>query len=268
MADAEYLVSVLDSARTEFGPEALKRIEGPIRAAAGLEPPAPTGDPLRYPEGIYIPGLKSAAWHSRDWMPDVAILPVPGGVLPMLEGLDRVDWASLEHAYGPADDVPGQLRALLSSDRRVRENALHELFGNIWHQGTVYPASAAAVPFLYELLTAPGVPDRTGIALLLASIAGGAGYMEVHGDGDDDERAREAAEVAAVRRAVSAGLRHLLPYLTDGEPEMRMSIAEALGNYPEHAEWSLPAVEAALETETEDEVLEALGQSRDRLGGA
>lgn len=74
MTDEEYLISVLDSARAEFGPEAIRRVEGPIRAAAGLEPPAPTGDPLRYPEGIYIPGLKSAAWHSRDWMPDVAIL--------------------------------------------------------------------------------------------------------------------------------------------------------------------------------------------------
>lgn len=73
----------------------------------------------------------------------------------MLEDLDGVDWASLEHAYGEAADVPDLLRALLSTDSEVREEAVYELFGNIWHQGTVYPASAAAVPFLYELLTAP-----------------------------------------------------------------------------------------------------------------
>src|SRR5262245_59533068 len=98
----------------------------------------------------------------------------------MLDGLEAVDWASLRHAYGEATDVPGLLRALLSSDPKVREETIYELFGNIWHQGTVYPASAAAVPFLYELLTAPEVQDKPAIAHLLASIAEGVGYLEVH----------------------------------------------------------------------------------------
>jgi hypothetical protein len=31
----------------------------------------------------------------------------------MLEGLDTIDW-SLTHAHGPATDVPGLLRPLLS----------------------------------------------------------------------------------------------------------------------------------------------------------
>ena len=33
----------------------------------------------------------------------------------MLEGLSNVDWAKLEHAYGPAEDVPDLIRALDSS---------------------------------------------------------------------------------------------------------------------------------------------------------
>jgi hypothetical protein len=28
----------------------------------------------------------------------------------MLEGLDAMDWSKLRHSYGPAIDVPGQLR--------------------------------------------------------------------------------------------------------------------------------------------------------------
>jgi hypothetical protein len=60
----------------------------------------------------------------------------------MLEGLERVDWARLQHAYGPATDVPGLLRALTVVDRDTREQTLHELFGNIYHQGTVYSAWA------------------------------------------------------------------------------------------------------------------------------
>lgn len=200
----------------------------------------------------------------------------------MLEGLDSVDWASLRHAYGEATNVPRLLRSLLSTDPRVRQEALDELFSNICHQGTVYPASAAAVPFLYELLTAPDVQDKSSIAYLLASIADGVGYLEVHaadGFGElmfrkilaekgktlEGELEREAAEISAVRCAAAAGLRHLLPYLNDAEPEVRRSVAVALGNYPEHVGWSLPAIDAALASEPDEEVREALAESKARL---
>jgi len=199
----------------------------------------------------------------------------------MLDGLDAVDWSSLTHAYGEATDVPGLLRALLSPDPKVREKTIYELFGNIWHQGTVYPASAAALPFLYELLVAPEVQDKSSIAHLIASIAEGVGYLEVHAVGDfgeptwrkilgeqgktlEGELAREAAEISAVHRAASAGLRHLLPYLSDPEPEVRRSVASALGNYPEHEVWSLPAIDAALASETDEYVREALANSKAR----
>ncbi len=84
----------------------------------------------------------------------------------MLDGLDLIDWGSLSHAYGEASDVPEILRSLLSPD--AAEDAAYELYGNIWHQGTVYSATAAAVPFLYELLAQPAVKGRSGIAHLLA----------------------------------------------------------------------------------------------------
>ena len=41
----------------------------------------------------------------------------------MLEGLDHVPWERLEHAYGPASDVPAQIRALASPDPGVRDQA-------------------------------------------------------------------------------------------------------------------------------------------------
>ena len=40
-----------------------------------------TGEELRYPDGLYIPGLKSGAWHTRDWMPDTAILEAAAPVM-------------------------------------------------------------------------------------------------------------------------------------------------------------------------------------------
>ena len=200
----------------------------------------------------------------------------------MLDGLHAINWGVLRHAYGDASDVPELLQALLSADPVVRGEAIHELFGNIWHQGTVYSASAAAVPFLYELLAAPEARDKPMIACLLASIAGGGGYLEVHAVGDFGERswrkileeqgkslegelALEAAEIDAVRRAASAGLPHLLPYLRDDEAEVRRSVADALGNHPEHAAVSLPALELAAASEMDEEVREAVQESLARL---
>lgn len=80
----------------------------------------------------------------------------------------------------------------------------------------------------------------------------------------EGEMAREAAEIDAVHRAASAGLRHLLPYLSDPDAEVRQAVASALGNYPEHAFWAQPAIEAALALEQDEDVCEALAQSKAR----
>ena len=75
----------------------------------------------------------------------------------MLEGLDEVSWADLSHAYGSADDVPVLLRRAGSGGDEARA-AIGDLYGKVFHQGTVYPATVAAVPFLVEL--AGSAPDR------------------------------------------------------------------------------------------------------------
>jgi hypothetical protein len=97
-----------------------------------------------------------------------------------LEGLDRIPWAKLTHAYGSAEDVPEQLRALRPASPDIDEPPLYQLFGNIYHQGTVSEATSYAVPFLIELAADPETPDRIGILELLASIADGSSYHAVH----------------------------------------------------------------------------------------
>lgn len=94
-----------------------------------------------------------------------------------LVGLDDVGWADLSHAYGAASDVPDLLRDLASDDPERRKSSLWELYGNIWHQGTVYEATAHAVPFLVRIATTAGVPDRARILELLAAISSGSGYV-------------------------------------------------------------------------------------------
>ncbi|HEV7933469.1 MAG TPA: hypothetical protein VGP70_14320 [Actinomadura sp.] len=73
----------------------------------------------------------------------------------VLAGLDEIHWAELEHAYGPAEDVPGLLRALRSESSDERERAVYELYGNIFHQGSRYQASAHAECRAYAGLDAP-----------------------------------------------------------------------------------------------------------------
>src|SRR5437764_147046 len=94
----------------------------------------------------------------------------------MLEGLERVDWARLRHAYGPATDVPDLLRALTVADRDIRDQTVFELFSNIYHQGTVYESTAPAVHFLIGLLREPAVPAKEDLLEILSTIALGIPY--------------------------------------------------------------------------------------------
>ena len=73
-AESQRLLALLESARAEYGREAMRRLEQPILALAGLAPMAETGDDLRYPDGLFIPELKSAPWLPHDFVPDVALL--------------------------------------------------------------------------------------------------------------------------------------------------------------------------------------------------
>src|SRR5690349_16068261 len=74
----------------------------------------------------------------------------------MLAGLNDIDWKNLEHAYGSAEDIPGLLVSLLGS-KEARNKANFDLASRIVHQGTVYSASAAVVPFLVNFLIEGGL---------------------------------------------------------------------------------------------------------------
>ena len=188
----------------------------------------------------------------------------------MLEGLDEIDWANLEHAYGSAHDVPELLRALLASNKNERDEAFYELFANIRHQSTVYEATPYAVPFLAELLLCVETPDKEGVAHLLAVISAGVGYYAVHAsDGDDakkweqilesksknltEELKTEEAVVEKVREACEPHLELLLPYLRNQDSEIRDSVATAYSFYPSRRNEFLPEMRAALSIEEDEE---------------
>lgn len=99
--------------------------------------------------------------------------------------LEDVQWHTLTHAYGSAEDVPELIRALYQGDEETADEAIHELYGNIHHQGTVYPASAPAVPFLaHAVRHVPG--KREDLLMLLATLAD-------HDQGDTESPRRNSA---------------------------------------------------------------------------
>lgn len=149
----------------------------------------------------------------------------------MLEELDAIAWEQLRHAYGEAGDVPELLRGLVSPDEEERGEALYELFGNIWHQGTVYEATAHAVPFLIEIAAAPAAEDRAAVLGLVGAIAAAT-------DGP------RAPHEAVVRRAAA-----IQGLLRDTEPLVRAAAAYVLGQLGELAPTLAPLLRAAIDDE-------------------
>lgn len=150
----------------------------------------------------------------------------------MFTGIDEVDWASLGHAYGPADDVPALLRGLASDDPAERERALDGMYGTVHHQGDVYDSTLACIPFLLELVASPDVQDRGCVVELLASIGG----IDLCGDDElddldpEDEEFEDAANYAMAAAAVAAGADVFLGLVGDPDREVRLAVPGALAS--------------------------------------
>ena len=134
------------------------------------------------------------------------------------DGLDRVDWSALNHAHGAATDVPDLLEGLCSADPIVRSEACSELFETVWHQGTIYPASAEILPFLFQIvahrstfsageLDGQYIPPSDEMAVgLICSVATGETWLR-HAFGiDGEEKVIARLEVLGRSPAVESEL--------------------------------------------------------------
>jgi len=91
----------------------------------------------------------------------------------MLEGLDRIAWKELEHAYGEASDVPDLIRAMASDDEGERAATIDGAFGVIFHQGTRYAATPHALPFVIEIASQPNAIERVELLSLITHCVAG-----------------------------------------------------------------------------------------------
>ncbi|MBH0246513.1 PBS lyase, partial [Streptomyces cavourensis] len=181
----------------------------------------------------------------------------------MFSGIDEVDWASMEHAYGPADDVPTLLRGLASADPAERESALDGMYGAVHHQGDVYACTLACIPFLFELAVDPGVQDRGSVVELLTSI-GGFDLDEDDEEIDEDE-IEGAANYAMAAAAVTAGAGVFFELIADEDPGVRLAAPLALATLHRHPVRVLALLRERLPVEPDEEVRLALVEAAGRI---
>jgi hypothetical protein len=199
-----------------------------------------------------------------------------------LDPLD-LDWSAVSHAFGPAVDVPGILRALRSPEEQHRTKAMHDFRVRVLHQGSLYPAGAAAVPYLIELLADDGAPDRTLGHELLAEIVPEEQVELLSGSRPHPlgpslhDLARQRSEWYLARReewqrhdldpepeidpvhreayeAVRAGVPTYLKLLSDADRDVRGLSAHLLSFFPGSAPQVTPVLKARLAVE-EDRVV-------------
>ncbi|OIJ68585.1 hypothetical protein [Streptomyces mangrovisoli] len=163
----------------------------------------------------------------------------------MFTGMDEVDWASLRHAYGSAEDVPALLRGLASADPAERETALDGMYGAVHHQGDVYDSTLACLPYLFALAAREEVPDRGAIVELLVSIG-------VEGD---------RAPRASARAAVRAGAEEFVRLGADRDARVRRASAAGLVRFLDDPVRVLTLLRERITVERDDRVLLALAEA-------
>lgn len=89
-----------------------------------------------------------------------------------LAGLDRVPWSEIQDSSGSAAAIPRLLHKVARGDAETARAALDDLRKRICQYGfVVEQATAATVPFLWELAQRPQVNCRAQIIQLLKNIA-------------------------------------------------------------------------------------------------
>ncbi|MFI1035946.1 HEAT repeat domain-containing protein [Streptomyces sp. NPDC020951] len=168
--------------------------------------------------------------------PGTPLLSVPRGmVLIMFDGLHDIDWASMEHAYGSAEEVPALLWALRSPDAEERHKALNRFYGAVHHQGSVYPSTAASLPFLFELAADDATPERAAVVALLVSIGRESLDLGFEDDGTEIEYHPPMGCGQAVAFLRERG-EQVAELARDPDPDVRLAAIGGLGLFLDDAD--------------------------------
>lgn len=197
--------------------------------------------------GLPEPGLSRSQRRER------ALAALPPERLALLDGIEQVNWRGLQHVAGPAVDVPNLLRLLLCANPDVVRDAWDSLYAHIYHQGTIYQATGAAVPFLVRMLAADEPPAKVDLLSFLADLA-------VEGSLLGEAPGPEAQNdwVRAMEEAIAAGLETYFDLLQHPQMPVRLLALLALARLRRRSGQIIPRLQEWLKT-TGDPQLRAAG---------
>ncbi|MBR7835015.1 hypothetical protein KDL01_17200 [Actinospica durhamensis] len=188
----------------------------------------------------------------------------------MLLGLADIDWSSMHHAYGTAEEVPELLEQLASPDADVRGKALSRFYSAVHHQGDVMNCTVATLPFLLDLAGDFATPDRPAIVALLVSIGEAAiyGYGRNYIDYDGVTPSNCDSGADLLREHAPT----FIAYAADGEQRMRRAAIPALAWFIDDAPRAAGLIQARLTPEADTMerllVLETMAVLAERLPAA
>jgi hypothetical protein len=169
--------------------------------------------------------------------------------------VDAVNWVSLTRDPRASTGVPAALHALWSGDEFLRRSAYNYLAGTLVQQGSRFPTSIAAIPFLVDVIADPAAGDRFGACQLLRLIAiGDETFWLIERPAPSALRAAPAPEQwdMAAYDAVRARIPAFLAALHDRDPAVRMHTAHLLAWFPEERHAVVPALTRVIESEPSD----------------
>lgn len=187
----------------------------------------------------------------------------------------KESWANLEGAYGNAEDVGDLLDALRSQDESTWKQANYDLGGVIFNQYTLFPATVKAIPELIDMLYTEKSPKLENIISLLGFIGTGIGKCATF-FGDDFKYCLKGKGRIATQsileeaidgendfvRALEVLVFLYMPliefYITSDDDLTREGVAGAMGAYGKQYPHYTDILNQCLETEEEDNVIEAL----------
>ena len=183
--------------------------------------------------------------------------------------LSNIAWGQLSHAHGNAADVPHMLCELAGNNRKQARRALCQLYETIFHQGTIYSATAPAVPFIWTIVDSPGAINRADLLSLLFTLTCGdeLGWRVIaQSAAKGPQEEPHMPLLLATRQAVLQGLLARPHLLHSDDRATRIGAIRVASTFAEAAESLVPLVAALLDTEDDIRVRIAIVLALGELG--
>jgi hypothetical protein len=168
--------------------------------------------------------------------------------------VDTVPWDNLEHAYGPASDLPPLLEKVAAAKGRKLYQILDELCSRVLHQGTIYSASRPVVRVLVEMLPGAAPREKAMLYGLLVAFAESAQMSIEEGPAPPSCAGGTPEDGAAIRKELADARALFEADLSHPDAQIRAQAAELLTAFAEADRTSANIVRDRYRTEEDPKV--------------